>query len=162
MEWLQRSEKVPNHDLITIFYPEITEEKITQVWSQNYGSRCPHKYTRDCPWVEPCRDGFLIAFTHFSSPTSWYNFPTLVSISFSILPPMWLQGKILWERSLNLPVTCIPCLLITHHPYWLSLLHLSAISSWQQEHRPAGHGTHTNNGRRNGWISESGSSSALK
>ena len=26
-----KSEKVPSHDLITIFNPEITEEKITQV-----------------------------------------------------------------------------------------------------------------------------------
>lgn len=108
MEWLQRSEKGPNHDLITIFYPEITEKKITQVWSRNYGSRCPHKYTRDCPWVELGR--------HSSPISLLYYFPTLVAISFSILPPMRLQGKIFWERSWNLPVTCIPSLSINNPP----------------------------------------------
>ena len=33
MEWLQNSENMLNHDLITIFYAETTEEKISQVSS---------------------------------------------------------------------------------------------------------------------------------
>lgn len=53
MENLQKSEKEPNHDLTTIFYTVITEEKTTAekiswVASWNCGSHCPYQQTKDC------------------------------------------------------------------------------------------------------------------
>lgn len=108
MEWFQRSEKVPNHDLITVFSSEITGRNPPGLKLELWASLPTQIHTR-LPWAEVPREValgtlHLFQFSHISLtfPTLFHVFPC------PIRPPTCPPGNKFCKMSLNAPLTCIP------------------------------------------------------